>query len=130
MKEKGIKAEDVKNLTHVEEIHCLNIPPIEETLCLDNLTQVEKVNSLYRYDKAEIPFTKFASPCLDEFDDFMDKQANFNDSVSRKLKNNAYMIGRLSDYMSRVKGELNSLVNMLLWLPLKLNKYLRLRMNC
>ena len=46
------------------------------------------------------------SECLDEFDDFMDKQANFNDYVSRKLKNNAYMIGRLSDYMSRVKGEL------------------------
>ena len=36
----------------------------------------------------------------------MDKQANFNDYVSRQLKNNAYMIGRLSDYMSRVKGEL------------------------
>ena len=55
MKEKGIKAEDVKNLS-----------PIEETRGLDNPTQVVKVNSLYRYDKAVIPFTKFASPCLDE----------------------------------------------------------------
>ena len=36
----------------------------------------------------------------------MDKQANFNDYVSRQLKNNAYMMGRLCDYMSRVKGEL------------------------
>ena len=36
--------------------------------------KVVKVNSLYRYDKAEIPFTKFASPCLDEFDKFMAKQ--------------------------------------------------------
>jgi len=36
----------------------------------------------------------------------MHKQINFNDYVSRQLKNNAYMIGRLSDYMSRVKGEL------------------------
>ena len=60
MKEKGIKAEDVKNL-----------PPIEETHGLDNPTLVVKVNSLYRYDKAEIPSTKFASQCLDEFDDFM-----------------------------------------------------------
>ena len=33
-------------------------------------------------------------------------QANFNDYVSRQLKNNAYMMGRLCDYMSRVKGEL------------------------
>ena len=36
----------------------------------------------------------------------MDKQANFNDYVSRQLKNNAYMIRHLSDYMARVKGEL------------------------
>ena len=49
MKEKGIKAEDVKNL-----------PPIEEIHGLDNPTQVVKVNSLYRFDKAEIPSTKFA----------------------------------------------------------------------
>ena len=30
MKEKGIKAEDVKNLPHVEEINGLNLPPVEE----------------------------------------------------------------------------------------------------
>ena len=50
MKEKFIKAEDVKNLRPVEEIHGL-----------DNPTQVVKVNSLYRYDKVEIPSTKFRS---------------------------------------------------------------------
>ena len=52
------------------------------------------------------PFTKFASQCLDEFDDFMVKQENFNAYVGRKLKCNAYMIEHLSDYISRVKGEL------------------------
>ena len=82
MKEKGIKAEDVKNLPPIEEIQGLNIPPVEETYCLDNPTQVVKVNSLYRYDKVEIPSTRLASQCLDEFDDFMDRQANFNDYVS------------------------------------------------
>ena len=61
MKEKGIKAEDVKNLPPIEEIHGLNIPPVEEPHCLDNPTQVVKVNSLYRYDKVEIPSTKFHS---------------------------------------------------------------------
>ena len=82
MKEKGIKAEDVKNLPPIEEIHGLNLPPVEETYNpnplpieethgLDNPTQVVKVNSLYRYDKVEIPSTKFHSPCLDEFDDFI-----------------------------------------------------------
>ena len=75
-KKKGIKAEDVKNLPPIEEIHGLNLPPveeinnpnpspIEETHGLDNPTQVVKVNSLYRFDKCEIPFTKFASQCLD-----------------------------------------------------------------
>ena len=29
MKEKGIKAEDVKNLPPIEEIHGINIPPVE-----------------------------------------------------------------------------------------------------
>ena len=52
MKEKGIKDEDVKNLLHIKEMHGLNTP-----------TQVVEVNSLYRYDKAEIPPTKFASQC-------------------------------------------------------------------
>ena len=106
MKEKGIKAEDVKNLPPVEEIHGLNLPPIEETHGLDNPTQVVKVNSLYRYDKVEIPSTKFHRPCLDEFDNLIVKQENFNAYVGRQLKRNAYMIEHLSDYMSRVIGEL------------------------
>src|SRR3954462_11735015 len=106
MKEEGIKAKDVKNLPPVEEIHGLNSSPIEETHGLDNPTQVVKVNSLYRYDKAEIPPTKFTSQCLDEFDNFMVKQQDFNAYFGRQLKQNAYMIEHLSDYMSRVKGEL------------------------
>ena len=106
MKEKGIKAEDVKNLQPIEEIHGLNIPHVEEPHCLDNPTQVVKVNSLYRYDKVEIPSTKFHNPCLDEFDEFMARQESFNAYVGRELKNNAFEIGHLSDYMPRVKGEL------------------------
>ena len=40
IKEKGIKAEDVKNLPPIEEIHGLNLPPIEQIHGLDNPTQV------------------------------------------------------------------------------------------
>ena len=36
----------------------------------------------------------------------MNRQANFNDYVGRQLKNNAYMIGCLNDYIARVKDEL------------------------
>ena len=95
MKEKGIKAEDVKNL-----------PPIEEIHDLDNPTQVVKVNSHYRFDEGDIPHNKSASQCLDEFDNFMIKQEDFNAYVGRQLKCNAYMIEYFSDYRSRVKGEL------------------------
>ena len=89
MKEKGIKAEDVKNLPPIEEIHGLNLPPVEETYDLnpsrieethglDNPTQVVKVNSLYRFDEGDIPCNKSDSQCLDEFDNFIVKQENFN----------------------------------------------------
>ena len=64
---KGIKAEDVKNLPPVEEIHDLIPSPIEEIHGLDNPTQVVKVNSLYRFDEGDIPRYKSASQCLDEF---------------------------------------------------------------
>ena len=63
MKEKGIKAEDVKNLPPIEEIHGLNNP-----------SQVVKVNSLYRFDEGDSPRYKSASQCLDEFDSFIVKQ--------------------------------------------------------
>ena len=105
MKEKGIKAEDVKNLPPIEEIHGLNLPP-EEPHCLDNPTQVVKVNSLYRYDKAEVPPTKIASQRLDEFDDFMFKQDDFNAYFGRQLKQNIFMIKRLGDFMADIRGEL------------------------
>ena len=36
----------------------------------------------------------------------MVKQEDFNAYFGRQLKHNAYMIEHLSDYMSRVKGEL------------------------
>ena len=43
---------------------------------------------------------------LSEFDDFMARQESFNAYVGRELKNNAFEIGRVSDNMTRVKGEL------------------------
>ena len=70
------------------------------------LTRVVEVNSLYKFDEGDIPYTKSASQCLDEFDNFIIKQENFNAYVSRQLKRNAYMIERLSDYMFRTINDL------------------------
>ena len=130
MKGKCIKADDVKNLPPTEEIHCLNIPPVEEPYCLDNRTQVVKLNSLYRYDKVEIPSIKFPSQCLDEFHDFMARQESFNAYVGRELNSNAHMIGRLSDYMARVKGELKLISKYASMVTTKKNKYLKLKVIC
>ena len=97
MKEKGIKAEDVKNLPPIEEIHGLNIPPVEEIHCLDNPTQVVKVNSLYRFDEGDIPHYKSARQCLEEFDNFIVKQENFNAYFGRQLKYNSDMLKHLGN---------------------------------
>ena len=78
IKEKGIKAEDVKNL-----------PPIEEIHGLDNPTQQVQGNSLRRFDEGDIPHNKSARQCLDEFDNFVVKQENFNAYVRRQLKRNS-----------------------------------------
>src|SRR6266516_2448669 len=95
MKEKGIKVVDVKNLLPIEEIHGL-----------DNPTQVVEVNSLLRFDEGDIPHNKSASQCLDEFDNCIIKQENFNAYVSRQLKHNAYMVDYLGDYVSRTVNDL------------------------
>ena len=97
MKEKGIKAEDVNNLPPVEEIHGLNSSPIEEIHGLDNPTQVVKVNSLYRFDDGDIPRYKSARQCLDEFDNFIVKQENFNAYIGRQLKYNSDTLEHLGD---------------------------------
>ena len=43
---------------------------------------------------------------MDEFDNFIVKQENFNAYVSRQLKRDAYMLDHLGDYMSRIFNDL------------------------
>ena len=43
---------------------------------------------------------------MDEFDNIIVKQENFNDYVSRQLKRNAHMLDCLGDYMSRTINDL------------------------
>ena len=79
----------LKNVPPIEEIHGLNLPPVEEVYDLNPLfieeppdpdiqTQVVKVYSLYRFDEGGIPHYKSARQCLEEFDNFVVKQGNFN----------------------------------------------------
>jgi hypothetical protein len=70
LKEKGIKAKDVKNLPPIEEL-CKPIPH----------SSTIEVHSLQRFDERDIPYSKPPNQCLDEFDNFIVKQNNFNRMV-------------------------------------------------
>jgi hypothetical protein len=70
LKEKGIKAEDVKNLPPTEEL-CKPIPR----------SSTIEVHSVQRFDNRDIPYSKPPDQCLDELDNFIVKQDSFNKRV-------------------------------------------------
>jgi hypothetical protein len=74
LKEKGIKSEDVKNLPPIEEL-CRPIPH----------SATIEVHSLQLFDNRDIPYSKPPNQCLDEFDNFIFKQDNFNKRVQNHL---------------------------------------------
>jgi hypothetical protein len=84
LKERGIKAEDVKNLPPIEEL-CKPIP------CSSTI----EVHSLQHFDNRDIPYSKPPDQCLDEFDNFIVKQDNFNRMVQNHLLENSRAINKL-----------------------------------
>src|SRR4051812_9681193 len=92
---KCIKAEDVKDLPPIAEIHGLNTPP----------PQVVEVNSLLKFDEGDIPYNKHPSQCLYEFGNYIRKQDHFNANVLKQLKYNSNMIVRLSDLFVRISND-------------------------
>jgi hypothetical protein len=71
LKEKDIKSEDIENLPPIEEL-CKPIPH----------SSTIEVHSLQRFDDRYIPYSKPPDQCLDEFDNFIVKQDNFNKGIS------------------------------------------------
>jgi hypothetical protein len=67
LKKKGIKSKDVKNLPPIEEL-CKPIPH----------SSTIEVHSLQCFDNRDIPYSKPTNQCLDEFDNYIVKQDNFN----------------------------------------------------
>ena len=70
MKVKCIKAEDVKNLPPIEEIHGLNTPP---------MNKVVEVNSLMKFNDDDNPHNMHPSQCLHEFENYIRNQDHFNE---------------------------------------------------
>ena len=96
MKEKGIKAEHVKILPPIEEIHGLNTPP---------MPKVVEVNSLMKFNDSDNPHNMHPSQCLYDFENYIRKQDHFNANVMKQLKYNFDTIARLSDLLFRISND-------------------------
>jgi hypothetical protein len=99
LKEKSIKSEDVKNLPPIEEL-CKPIPR----------SSTIEVDSLQRFDNRDIPYSKPPDQCLDEFDNFIVKQDNFNKRVQNHLLENSRAINKLQDIVERTSHDVKMLV--------------------
>ena len=104
LKEKGIKSEDVKNLPPIEEL-CKPIPrpsiPRPSTI---------EVHSLQRFDRGDIPYSKPPDQCLEEFDNYIVKQDNFNNRVQNHLIENSRAINNLHDIVERTSNDVKMLI--------------------
>ena len=99
LKEKGIKSEDVKNLPPIEEL-CKPIP---------HPSTIE-VHSLQRFDSRDIPYSKPPDQCLDEFDNYIVEQDNFNNRVQNYLMENSRAINNLHHIVERTSNDFKNLV--------------------
>src|SRR3954469_21363685 len=97
LKEKGIRAEDVKNL-----------PPIE-VLCkpIPHSSTIE-VHSLH-FNEGDIPYGKPPDQCLEELDTFIVKRGNFNKQVQNHLLENSRAIHELKDIVERTSNDIKML---------------------
>jgi hypothetical protein len=99
LKEKGIKSEDVKNLPPIEEL-CKPIPH----------SSTVEVHSLQRFDDRDIPYSKPPDQCLDEFDNFIVKQNNFNWRIENSFIKNSHVINHLHDVLERTSNDVKILI--------------------
>ena len=76
MKEKCIKAEDVKNLPPIEEIYGLDTPPPPK---------VVEVHSLMKFNDNDNPHNMHPRQCLYEFENYIRKQDHFNAIVMKQF---------------------------------------------
>jgi hypothetical protein len=87
-----------------------NLPPIEELCKPIPLSSTIEVHSLQRFDNRDIPYSKPPVQCLDEFDNFIVKQDNFNKRVHNHLLENSRAINKLQDIVERTSNDVKMLV--------------------
>src|ERR1044071_9001593 len=99
IREKGIKAQDVKNLHPIEKLcEPTTHPPMVE------------VHSLLYFNDSDIPKGKPPDQCLDELDNFIMKQNHFNEKIQGQLNENTRTIKSLLDVLGRIVNDVKCLV--------------------
>src|ERR1041385_8624004 len=98
IKEKGIKAEDEKNL-----------PPIEKMCELTTHPPLVEVHSLFDFTESDIPKGKPPDQCLDDLDNFIIKQAHFNMRIQSQLHDNSLAIKSLLGVLERTVNDVKCL---------------------
>jgi hypothetical protein len=89
----------LKNLSHIEEL----CKPISHSSTIE-------VHSLQHFDNRDIPYSKPPDQCLDEFDNYIVKQDNFNKKVQNHLMENSRAINKLQDIVERTSNYVRMLV--------------------
>jgi hypothetical protein len=87
-----------------------NLPPIEELCKPIPRSSTIEVHSLQRFDDRDIPYFKPPGECLDELDNFIVKQDNFNRMVQNHLLENSKAINKLQDIVERTSNDVKILV--------------------
>src|SRR3954471_24938255 len=99
IREKGIKAKDVKNL-----------PPIEKLCEPTAYPPMIEVHSLLYFNASDIPKGKPPGQCLDELDNCIIKQSHFNEKIQGQLHDNTLAIKSLLDVLGRTVNDVKCLV--------------------
>jgi hypothetical protein len=87
-----------------------NLPPVEELCKPIPRSSTIEVHSLQCFDNRDTPYSKPPDQCLDEFDNFIIKQGNFNKSVQNHLLENFRAINKLQDIVERTSNDMKMLV--------------------
>src|SRR3954464_13327419 len=90
IREKGIKAQDVKNL-----------PPIEKLCEPTTHPPTVEVHSLLEFNASDVPKGKPPDQCLDDLDNFIMKQNHFNEKIQGQLNENTLTIKSLPEVLGK-----------------------------
>jgi hypothetical protein len=87
-----------------------NLPPIEELRKPIPRSSTNEVHSLQHFDNRDIPYSKPPGQCLDEFDNYIVKQDNFNKKLQNHLLENSRAINKFHDIVERTSNDVKMLV--------------------